>query len=348
MRLEPPRWWYGSRPSDRLTAALLAPAAWAYGAAADARFALATPYRSALPVICVGNFTAGGAGKTPLALEIARIVGALGGEPAFLTRGFGGKVEGPYWVKSNADTASDVGDEALLLARAAPTVVARNRPQGARAIEASSVGAIIMDDGFQNPSLVKDLALVVVDAGAGIGNGRVLPAGPLRAPLTSQMQRAGAVIWIGDDETAFGGLPKDVPVLRARIVPADDVAWLRSGPILAYCGIGRPGKFFATLDELGAQIAETASFPDHHAFTEDDARDLTGKASRLGAVLVTTEKDWVRIDAAHPVLAKLKTESRMLPIKLAVAPESEPALSRLVIAALGPREALLSRRATES
>jgi tetraacyldisaccharide 4'-kinase len=342
MRLEPPRWWYGSRPSDRLTAALLAPAAWAYGAAADARFALATPYRSTLPVICVGNFTAGGAGKTPLALEIARIARALGGEPAFLTRGFGGTVEGPHWVKSDADTAADVGDEALLLARAAPTVVARNRLQGARAIEASSAGAIVMDDGFQNPSLVKDLALVAVDAGAGIGNGRVLPAGPLRAPLASQMQRAGAVVWIGDDETAFSGLPKDVPILRARIVPAEDAAWIRSGPILAYCGIGRPAKFFATLGELGAQIAGTVPFPDHHAFTEDDARDLTAKAARLGVTLVTTEKDWVRIDAAQPALAKLKTESRMLPIKLAVAPESEPALSRLVAAALTPRHRIVT------
>jgi tetraacyldisaccharide 4'-kinase len=342
MRLEPPRWWYGSRPSDRLTAALLAPAAWAYGAAADARFALATPYRSTLPVICVGNFTAGGAGKTPLALEIARIIGALGGEPAFLTRGFGGTVEGPHWVKSDADTAADVGDEALLLARAAPTVVARNRTQGARAIEASSAGAIVMDDGFQNPSLVKDLALVAVDVGAGIGNGRVLPAGPLRAPLASQMQRAGAVVLIGDDETAFSGLPKDVPVIRARIVPAEDAAWIRSSPILAYCGIGRPAKFFATLGELGAQITKAAPFPDHHAFTEDDARDLTGKAARLGATLVTTEKDWVRIDAARPALAKLKTESRTLPIKLAVAPESEAELSRLVAAALTPRHRIVT------
>jgi tetraacyldisaccharide 4'-kinase len=199
-----------------------------------------------------------------------------------------------------------------------------------------------MDDGFQNPSLIKDLALVAVDAGAGIGNGRVLPAGPLRAPLASQMQRAGAVVWIGDDETALGGLPKDVPILRAGIVAAEDSAWLRSGPILAYCGIGRPGKFFATLHELGAQIADAVPFPDHHTFTEDDARDLTGKAARLGALLVTTEKDWVRIDAAHPALAKLKTESRTLPIKLAVAPESETALGQLVSTALTPRHRIVT------
>jgi tetraacyldisaccharide 4'-kinase len=150
------------------------------------------------------------------------------------------------------------------------------------------------------------------------------------------------VIWIGDDETAFGEHPKDVPVLRARIAPTEDAAWIRSGPVLAYCGIGRPGKFFATLRELGAQIAEAVPFPDHHAFTEDDARDLIGKAARLGAILVTTEKDGVRIATSRPILAKLKTESRTLPIKLAVAPESEAALGQLVSAALTPRHRIVT------
>jgi tetraacyldisaccharide 4'-kinase len=334
MRLEPPGWWYGSRPSDRLKAALLAPAAWAYGAAAEARFALAKPYRSHRPVICIGNFTAGGAGKTPLALEIARLIKALGHEPAFLTRGYGGRIEGPYWVKPDADGAGDVGDEALLLARAAPTIVARNRPLGAQAIEAAGAGVIIMDDGFQNPSLEKDLALIVVDATAGIGNGRVLPAGPLRAPLASQMRRASAVVCIGDGAPALSGLPAAMPILRARIVPRDDASWLRSTAVLAYSGIGRPGKFFATLEELGARIVESVPFPDHHTFTEDEARDLIARAAWREATLVTTEKDWVRIGAATPDLAKLKAESRTLPIKLAIAPEGEAALNLLLTVAL--------------
>ncbi|WP_088342766.1 MULTISPECIES: tetraacyldisaccharide 4'-kinase [Rhodomicrobium] len=334
MRLEQPSWWTGSRPADRLKAALLAPAGWVYGAAANARFALASPYRSSLPVICIGNFTAGGAGKTPLAIAIARMARDWGGRPAFLTRGYGGSIEGPHRVDASVDGAAEVGDEALLLARAAPTYLARDRADGARAIEATGADLIIMDDGFQNPSLHKDLAIVAVDAGAGLGNGRVLPAGPLRAPLGDQLKRAGVIVSIGREPCDLTGRSGAVPLLRGHIKPSGDTGWLKSSPILAFCGIGRPSKFFATLTSLGAEIAETVPFPDHHAFTGPEAADLLAKAARAGATLVTTEKDWVRIDTRDLALSELKAKTRTLPIAIEFEAASQPILTHLLLKAM--------------
>jgi tetraacyldisaccharide 4'-kinase len=226
-------------------------------------------------------------------------------------------------------SAAQMGDEALLLARAAPTFVSADRPAGARAIEASGAEVIVMDDGFQNPSLCKDLALVAVDAAAGLGNRCVLPAGPLRAPLQSQLRRAGTIVAIGGDVAGLG----DVPVLRAEIVPAGDVDWLRAAPVLAFTGIGRPSKFFATLEKLGAQIAAAVAFPDHHRFTPAEAAALLAKAENAGAQLVTTEKDWVRIGGNDPALARLRT-SRTLPITLAMPAESRALLRDLLLRAL--------------
>jgi tetraacyldisaccharide 4'-kinase len=323
MRLEPPSWWHGTSPADRLKAALLAPAGWLYGAASRGRFALAKPYRSRLPVICVGNFTVGGAGKTPLALALAGIIRDLGYRPAFLTRGYGGSLAGPHKVEPDRDSAAEVGDEALLLARAAPTVLARVRPDGAKAIEALGAGVIIMDDGFQNPSLEKDVAIIAIDAGAGFGNGLVFPAGPLRAPLAAQLRRAALAVLIGerggDIEASLGSLP----VLKARLGPSEDAEWLRGQRVAAFSGIGRPGKFFATLRECGAQLVAADAFPDHHAFTEAEARSLITKADDLGATLVTTEKDWVRIGTGSASLQDLKARARSLPVKLVFAGEGE-------------------------
>jgi tetraacyldisaccharide 4'-kinase len=331
MRLEPPRWWYGSRPIDRLTALLLTPASWLYGLAAEARFAFAKSYRSSLPVVCIGNFTVGGAGKTPLAIEVCRILRALGRSPAFLTRGFGGRIEGPHRVDPETDLAGDTGDEALLLARAAPAFVARKRPEGARAIEASGADVIVMDDGFQNPSLAKDLSLIAVDGGAGLGNRAVVPAGPLRAPLAAQLRRADAVIWIGGAPGAIAPrIDASLPLLRAEIAPSGDAEWLRSKRVIAYSGIGRPSKFFATLENLGARVVETRAFPDHHGFTETEARQLLSGASNAKATLVTTEKDWVRIEPSGGVLAELKRASRVVPIKIALGGEDESRLITLL------------------
>jgi tetraacyldisaccharide 4'-kinase len=331
MRLEPPSWWHGSSPADRLKAALLWPAGWLYGAAARGRFALAKPYRSRLPVICVGNFTVGGAGKTPLALALAEITRDLGHRPAFLTRGYGGSLAGPHHVESERDSAGEVGDEALLLARAAPTVLARVRPDGAKAIEALDASLIIMDDGFQNPSLEKDVAIIAIDAGVGFGNGLVFPAGPLRAPLDHQRRRAALAVLIGEDGSS---VEAGLPVIKARLRPSEGAEWLRGARVAAFSGIGRPGKFFATLRECGAHLVAAEAFPDHHAFTDAEALALVTKADDLGAILVTTEKDWVRISITSGPLADLKARARTLPVKLVFAGESEAWLRDFIRARL--------------
>jgi tetraacyldisaccharide 4'-kinase len=195
LRLEPPSWWY----SERIPSAAwgLLPVSALYGAAVQKRFRDAKPYRSKLPVICVGNFTMGGAGKTPVALKLAAALRDRGIRPGFLTRGYGGRERGPYLVNAASDGAARVGDEPLLLAEAAPTVVSRDRPAGARLLETLAVDAIVMDDGFQNPSLAKDFSLIVIDAAAGLGSGRVFPLGPLRAPLAFQAGMADAILLLG-------------------------------------------------------------------------------------------------------------------------------------------------------
>jgi len=330
MRLEPPGWWYGSGAADRFKAALLAPAGLLYGAAVKARFARTAAYRSSLPVICVGNFTVGGAGKTPLALAIARMLATMGRKPAFLTRGYGGRLAGPHVVDGGRDQADDVGDEALLLSRAAPTVLARKRPEGAKTIEALGVDVIIMDDGFQNPSLAKDLAIIVVDDRAGIGNGRVFPAGPLRAPLEFQMERAQAIVRVGSSAGDRPFSSHGLMTLEARLEPAGETAWLHDAPVVAFSGIGRPAKFFDTLEDCGARLVETRAFPDHHRFSEADAQSLLENATQAGAQLVTTEKDWVRISARSDAFARLRQAARPLPVRLEFHGDGEDQLRRLI------------------
>lgn len=336
MRLEPPGWWYGSHPADRLKATLLAPAGFLYGTAVKARFALTEPYRSRLPVICIGNFTVGGAGKTPLALAVANMLRELGLSPAFLTRGYGGRLAGPNEVDPERHQAIDVGDEPLLLARAAPTFVSRNRREGAKAIEASGASVIIMDDGFQNPSLAKDLALIAVDGDLGLGNGRVFPAGPLRAPLAFQIARAQAAILIGRGANCAPPLRDVLPLIKAEIQPAGDTAWLRERPILAFSGIGHPEKFFKTLREMGAQLVGEQIFPDHHPFTEAEALSLMKSAAESSAQLVTTEKDWVRIPPVSGPLGDLKAAAHALLVRLAFDAQEEQTLRELLLSRLDP------------
>ncbi len=311
MPLEAPFWWY--RRKGALGSAL-APVGSLYGRVAEKRFAQATPYRSRLPVICIGNFTAGGGGKTPTAIAIAALLKELGAKPAFLTRGYGGASKGPLLVKQG-HSAAEVGDEPLLLAEAAPTVVAADRPAGAKAIEASDASVIVMDDGFQNPSLAKDLSLVVVDGGVGVGNGLVIPAGPLRAPLDAQIARASALIVIGEQERvaklidAFTAQAK--PVLKARMVPRQDRRWLSVLPVIGFAGIARPSKFFATLRNEGARLIDQRAYPDHYRYSERQARSLLKAAKDYNAMLVTTEKDYVRLEGEpDSAVAELKHRAR--------------------------------------
>ena len=326
LRRDEPGWWYG--PEDALLPRLLMPAAHLWGHIAERRFAGVVPFRAGVPVICIGNFTAGGTGKTPLALHMAGVLGRLGRNPVFLTRGYGGRLAGPHRITPDQDTAADVGDEPLLLARQAPVMLARDRAAGARAIVAAGgeQQVIVMDDGLQNPALAKDLTIAVVDGRRGIGNSRVIPAGPLRAPLAAQLTRADAIVInqpAGDEaepaaqaiagrfKARFGG-----PVLMAKTGAAGETAWLKEKPVLAFAAIGAPQRFFGLLRSLGAEIVRETAFPDHHPFSDREAAGLLAEAKAAGAQLVTTEKDWVRLSRDKRAQAELKAAARPLAIQL--------------------------------
>jgi tetraacyldisaccharide 4'-kinase len=247
-----------------------------------------------IPVICAGNAGVGGSGKTVVALDL---LARLPGRPFALTRGYGGRLQGPVLVRPG-HTALDVGDEAVLLAAAAPVIVSRDRAAGARLALAEGATAIVMDDGLQNPGLAKSLSLLVIDGGYGFGNCLLLPAGPLREPVAAAAGRCRAAVLIGPDAAGAAAiLPAGLPVLQASLA-ASCAADLAGMPVLAFAGIGRPDKFFATVAGLGAVLAARVPFPDHHRYTGRDARRLIQLAGGLGARLVTTSKDFVKLPEA--------------------------------------------------
>lgn len=295
-------------------ARVLAPFGAAVDLAGGLRRALARPVACGLPVVCVGNLVAGGAGKTPVARALARRLAAGGASVCFLTRGYGGRASGPLRVDPARHGALEVGDEALLLAADAPTWLARDRAAGARAIARDAPrdaprdepgaglgqgpGVIVMDDGFQNPSIEKDLALLVIDGGYGLGNEKVMPAGPLREALARGLARADAVVILGEDRKHVARrLGRAPPVLEANLVPSPGAPDLAGRRVLAFAGIGRPEKFFETLAGLRAELAETRAFPDHHRYRPAEIEALVTRARALGALPVTTEKDRVRLPA---------------------------------------------------
>ncbi|MCB1483477.1 MAG: tetraacyldisaccharide 4'-kinase [Hyphomicrobiaceae bacterium] len=341
MSTNEPSWWY--RPRRGWQALVLSPATRIYGAIAGRRMARAPNYTSKLPVLCVGNFTAGGTGKTPLSIALAEIVTGLGREPVFVTRGYGGSATGPLLVDAHASNATQVGDEPLLLARAAPTVLARNRADGARFIERSfsSNAVIIMDDGLQNPSLRKLLSVALVDARRRFGNRMCLPSGPLRAPLTQQMSKVDLVILNGeasDQELTqarheigdvFSGT-----VLRARVAGAGDFKWLNGARVVAFAGIANPDRFFTLLQSAGAQIEARQTYRDHHHFTDADADALLALAETHRARLVTTEKDFVRLYGADGSRGVLRENTLTVPITLQFSDDDLAALSARVEQAL--------------
>ena len=313
---EAPPFWYGE---PGLRARLLWPASVIYGGIARRRMDRAAPPSVNAPVLCVGNLTVGGTGKTPVAIALARAARDRNYRPGIVSRGYGGGHVRPHRVDLEADTARSVGDEALLLARAAPTAVGADRARGARALIDGGVDFIIMDDGFQGRSLHMDYALITLDARRGIGNGRVIPAGPLRAPLRDQMRLMDAVLRIGSgdagDKVVRAAARAGKPVMRARLEPAGMRA-VAGRRVLAYCGIGDPDKFYETLRHHGCTPAATRSFGDHHMFTEADARGLLGKAEAEGLELVTTEKDHVRLSRRDGPLAALRERTRVLPVSV--------------------------------
>jgi tetraacyldisaccharide 4'-kinase len=336
-----PSWWYGTQ--GLLSAGhLLAPIGQLYGALAARRMAQAAVYRASLPVICVGNFTAGGTGKTPFVKTLLGLLHELGHVPVVLSRGYGGQSAGPLWVDATLHTARDVGDEPLVHAAYVPVVVARDRAAGARLIEAGGAlpqraTVIVMDDGLQNPALAKDLRIAIVDAARGLGNGRCIPAGPLRAPLTGQLAATDAiVINQGDSGTVLDAIlrtafeARTTPLLSAHIAPAASLAWLKRQKVVAFAGIGVPERFFATVRGAGATIVDAQSFPDHHTYTDADAARLLARSRADGAILVTTDKDRARLAGAVGPLKQLADFTRVVSIELVLHAASRSRLLELI------------------
>jgi tetraacyldisaccharide 4'-kinase len=335
--LDEPSWWYATPPGG--LANLLRPLGAAYGWAAAARHGAHRPYRSRLPVICIGNFTVGGTGKTPLVIHLCRYLQQAGHEPVALTRGYGGR-RSSHWVDRLEDAARDVGDEPLLLAAVAPTHIARDRAAGARAIEAGHrpCTAIVMDDGLQNPQLAKSLTIAVVDGGRGLGNGLVMPAGPLRAPLEFQLGLTDAIIVTeaGGRASASDWLRRSFagPVLRARVEAEAGADWLQGARVVAWAGIAAPQRFFSLLEQRGAELAGRVAFRDHQRLGEDDARRLLQLARQGAAALVTTAKDAARLAGETGVLAELAGASRILHVRIELIGSDRERLAALIDAAL--------------
>jgi len=330
----PAFWWHGD---GGWQATLLAPVGALYGLLAARRMNRAGR-DAGLPVICIGNFVAGGAGKTPLALLVGRKLLRAGCEPAFLSRGYGGRLAGPLVVDPDVHGAADVGDEPLLLDAVATAIVARDRRLGAELAASLGAGAIVMDDGLQNPALAKTLTLAAVDGARGIGNGRCIPAGPLRAPLAAQLALVDAMVLIGEGEAgetlAVSARALGKPVLRADLEPDGQVAAALQGRrVLAFAGIGRPDKFFATLRRVGADLVETRAYGDHAPLSLAQIRDLTETARRENLALVTTAKDHARM-AGRPDCAELAAATTVLPVTLTLRGEDDARMDALLMAAL--------------
>ncbi|MFZ1774772.1 MAG: tetraacyldisaccharide 4'-kinase [Rhizobiaceae bacterium] len=310
----PPFWW---EKSDWRAWSLL-PLSAAYGAVAGWRMNAAQPEKAGLPVLCVGNFTVGGAGKTPVAIALARAARERGLKPGILSRGHGGTNAVPKIVDLAHDSARSVGDEPLLLARHAPVAVSVDRPAGVKLLIEAGADFLIMDDGFQSRRIATDYALIVVDAMFGLGNGHVIPAGPLRAPLAIQLRYTDAVLALGEGDGADAAIRLAAragkPVHAASISPsgAEKFAGLKC---LAYAGIGHPEKFYQTLAAAGAEVAASRAFPDHHPFSDSECEALQNEAAHSGLVLVTTAKDAVRLVDGTAAARSLLAETLVLEIE---------------------------------
>jgi tetraacyldisaccharide 4'-kinase len=291
-----PAFWY--RPSSWMSRFLM-PLGAIYGVVAGHRLQR-EGFDAGIPVLCVGNYHVGGAGKTPTVLALVKLLCELGETPVVLSRGYGGQLRGPILVDPGRHAAIDVGDEPLMLARTVPVVVARDRIDGVALARSQGASVIVMDDGFQNPAIAKDASLIVIDANRGLGNACVFPAGPLRAPLPPQLARTDALIVIGRgsaaEAVAAAVAARGKPVLSAHL-EADDasVASLRGKRVLAFAGIGDPTRFFRTLRGSGIEVVLERAFADHHPFSQSEIETLTTEARRDGLTLVTTEKDLARL-----------------------------------------------------
>ncbi|NTF06562.1 tetraacyldisaccharide 4'-kinase [Agrobacterium rubi] len=311
----PPFWWEKSG----WQAWALAPFSFVYGKVAGRTMKKAKRASVPVPVICIGNFTVGGAGKTPTAIAIARAALAKGLKPGFLSRGYGGTLDVTTLVDAHHHRSAAVGDEPLLLAREATTVISRKRVEGAKRLVDEGVDLIIMDDGFQSARLTLDYALVVIDTQRGIGNGHLVPGGPVRAPLDEQMRQLTAILKVGDGQAADAivrtaaraGKPVFVSSIRPR--PQPDFIGKR---VLAYAGIADPNKFYRTVEALGAEVVVKRVFPDHHHFSDEEMRDLLDVSRKSDLLLVTTAKDAVRLNGHHGTASELLARSLVIEIDM--------------------------------
>jgi len=297
-----PAFWYRPRSPQSL---LLSPLGALYGAITARRMAR-EGVDAGIPVICVGNYHVGGAGKTPTVLALTKLLRELGETPVVLSRGYGGRLQGPVMVDRTRHVAADVGDEPLMMARDVPVAVSRDRLDGVILAKSQGATVVLMDDGFQNPRLLKDASLVVIDSERGLGNGKVFPSGPLRAPLKAQLSRTDALVVIGDgraaNDVAAEIAKRNKPELRARLKPdAASVAQLSGKRVLAFAGIGDPERFFRSLRAGGIDVARTRPFADHHMFSQGEIAALAAEAKAGQLTLVTTEKDLARLRGSEGV-----------------------------------------------
>ena len=327
MTMRAPEFWTKPTPGAHMLTALLSPLGALYGASVAIKRATSKPFRPKARVLCIGNLTAGGTGKTPVAIALARMLEKERGlKVAFLTRGYGGNVEGPVLADPIWHTAADVGDEPLLLSGTARTIVARDRAQGANFGDRNHVDVLVMDDGFQNFDIAKDASIVVVDSETGFGNGRLIPAGPLREPVNG-LERADAVVMMGKGHVELPNIV--IPTVRAHVEPHDAVA-LHGRRLVAFAGIGRPEKFFAMLQQYGAQVMAAQQFDDHHVFTPAEIGRLRAVARGHKAHLVTTEKDYYRLP--------LGDRDGIVPIPIDVVFEDEALVNAILDKVMPPPE----------